>query len=329
MDNLLKMDNSSIQAQLGKLYTASSEYRQSENYRRFLALCTNFKRYSMFNVSLVYLQMPGARFYLTENEWERSYGRLVKNDERPLIALQPFAPIMLLYDVSQTIPNYSSPFGHQIQFDKLLEPLNNYLPERIDGKKYTNLLDNLPYFGIQFSKMRTGSLYAGKLQVGDCHDPLMEVKWTGKDGFPHVLHCPPAYTLKCSESLTETETFTTLAHELGHFFLHHLPCAFKEQWSDSRCNLDNNTMEFEAESVAWLVCKRLKIDNPSQKYLAGYLNANQSIPPVDILAISKAVEKIEAMYRPVAFEKGMLYKYNPDIRAKVASIDGRVLKIDI
>ena len=323
MDNFLKIYNNSIQAQLGNLYTASSEYRQSENYRHFLALCINFKRYSMFNVSLVYIQMPGARFYLTENEWVCRYGRLVKNDERPLIALQPFAPIMLLYDVSQTIPNTSCPINHKVPIDKWLEPFSNNVSQQIDKDKFSNLLNNLPSFGIQYSKMRTGSLYAGKLQVGDCHDPLMEVKWNGKDGFPHVLHCPPAYTLKCSESLTETETFTTLAHELGHFFLHHLPCSFKEQWSDSRSNLDNNTMEFEAESVAWLVCKRLKIDTPSQKYLAGYLNANQSIPPVDILAISKAVEKIEAMYHPIAFEKGMLYKYNSDIRAKVATIVGR------
>ena len=67
MDSLNIIDNDNIQAQLGKLYTASSEYRQSENYRRLLALCTNFKIYSMFNVS----------FGLPTDVWIESLQRLI------------------------------------------------------------------------------------------------------------------------------------------------------------------------------------------------------------------------------------------------------------
>ena len=75
--------------------------------------------------------------------------------------------------------------------------------------------------------------------------------------------------------------------------------------------------------MAWLVCKRQKIEPPSQQYLAEYLNANQEIPPVDILAIAKAVEKIEALYHSLTIEKGLIYKHNSSIRESVRTIEGK------
>ncbi len=247
-------------------------------------------------------------------------GQAVKNDERPLIALQPYAPIILLYDVSQTIPNNPS---HLPSFcDEMLGPFdysNEIKP--VDKDKLSTLLGNLPYYGILFSKMRTGSLYSGKLQVGVPNDPLLNVTWNGKDGRPHTLQCQPAYTLKCSESLNEASLFPVIAHELGHFFLRHLPCTYEEKWGDPRDGLDESTCEFEAESVSWLVCKRLQIESPSQKYLAGYLDANQVIPPVNILAITKAVEQIESLYRSIAINKGMLYKHNHSIKKSIEELE--------
>ena len=305
-----------IQNELDALYTATSEYRKSDNYRRFLALCTTFKRYSAFNTGLVYTQMPGARFYLPRNQWERR-GRVVKNDERPLIALQPFAPILLLYDVSQTILKEPEKSGFLAEYYKMMEPFDySEVAKPVDQGKLSALLSNLPYFGILFLKMRTGSLYAGKLQVGEANEPLLDVKWRGKDGKEHSVSYHPPYTLKCGEMLNDASLFPTLVHELGHFFLRHLRCEFDEKW-DSRGRLDENTMEFEAESAAWMVCRRMGIDAPSQKYLAEYLNANQSIPPVDVLLIAKVVEQIEALYHPIAIDKGFLYKYNPVFRVEV------------
>ena len=54
-------------------------------------------------------------------------------------------------------------------------------------------------------------------------------------------------------------------------------------------------MEFEAESITWLLCERFGIDNPSAEYLKGYLNKNNEIPSISIDTVLKSVGKIEGM----------------------------------
>ena len=40
--------------------------------------------------------------------------------------------------------------------------------------------------------------------------------------------------------------------------------------------------EFEAESVAFLVCSRIGIDNPSHEYLSRYVKNYSSIPAISL-----------------------------------------------
>jgi len=53
--------------------------------------------------------------------------------------------------------------------------------------------------------------------------------------------------------------------------------------------------EFEAESVTYLLCGRLGIDNPSEKYLAGYFKQNHKIPPISLECLLKTGGLIEKM----------------------------------
>jgi hypothetical protein len=46
--------------------------------------------------------------------------------------------------------------------------------------------------------------------------------------------------------------------------------------------------EFEAESVRYLVCARLGIDNPSAEYLAGYVRSFERTPPISLDAVMKS-----------------------------------------
>ena len=54
-------------------------------------------------------------------------------------------------------------------------------------------------------------------------------------------------------------------------------------------------MEFEAESVSFLVCQRMSIDTPAAEYLSGYLNNNEVVPEISLDTIFKAVQRIESM----------------------------------
>jgi hypothetical protein len=54
-------------------------------------------------------------------------------------------------------------------------------------------------------------------------------------------------------------------------------------------------VEFEAESVAYLVCGRLGIDNPSDTYPADYLDKNENVPEISIDRVMKAAGLIGQM----------------------------------
>ena len=43
------------------------------------------------------------------------------------------------------------------------------------------------------------------------------------------------------------------------------------------------------------MCTRLKIDNPSEKYLAGYLEANKQTPKISLECVMKSAGLIENM----------------------------------
>jgi hypothetical protein len=55
--------------------------------------------------------------------------------------------------------------------------------------------------------------------------------------------------------------------------------------------------EFEAESVCYLLCERLGIDNPSDEYLSGYLKGQAETPQISLHAVLTAAGLIERMGR--------------------------------
>lgn len=59
----------------------------------------------------------------------------------------------------------------------------------------------------------------------------------------------------------------------------------------------NDICEFEAESICYLVCSRLGIDNPSDEYLAGYTERNAETPAISLDCVMKTAGLIEQMGR--------------------------------
>ena len=70
-----------------------------------------------------------------------------------------------------------------------------------------------------------------------------------------------------------------------------------EQWWPNRMGLSEAIREFEAESACYLVCGRAGIDNPSDKYLAGYIGQNSRVPEITLECVMAAARLIEKMGR--------------------------------
>ena len=88
--------------------------------------------------------------------------------------------------------------------------------------------------------------------------------------------------------------FATLAHELAHLFLGHLGLDKALHVPDRR-NLSHQQEELEAESVAFIVCKRNGVTSKSETYLANFVTQNSTVDDLDIYQVMRAAGQVETL----------------------------------
>lgn len=94
--------------------------------------------------------------------------------------------------------------------------------------------------------------------------------------------------------LDEPSQFGVLCHELAHIFLGHLG-SDKDRWWPSRQNLTHDSVEIEAEAVAFIVTQKMSLKSNSDVYLAAYLQKEYIPDGISIDYIAKIAGKIESM----------------------------------
>ena len=114
--------------------------------------------------------------------------------------------------------------------------------------------------------------------------------------FNTTTYIPVSYDMVVNENHGKKEKFVTVAHELAHLYCGHLGTINPKWWPDRR-GLDGDAEEFEAESAAYLACKRVGIKSPSEEYLADYVKTNDQVPAISLDCIIKAATFIETMSR--------------------------------
>ena len=317
-----------LESDLDELFSRVEAYRRSSRFLELLAFATNFKRYAPFNVMLIGLQKPGAKYVLTATAWRQNYGRVPKKDARPLIALRPNGPIMFLYDVSDTveIPGGAGVLRYARFPAELASPFD-CRGNSLEHGAYQRLTENLCYHGIVLRSIDTGACLGGQLDALATSLPEENFEIAVSvpvGGATRVVADRARYAMSISTSLRSNESrFAVIVHELAHFFLHHLECRYKPGWGDRR-GMAHSAEEFEAEAVACIVCQRQGIDTESQNYLARYCLGNDLIPPVNVLRMFQAVTSIEKMFsRDMSFRDGFLYLYDQEFRQKCEDLFAR------
>lgn len=120
------------------------------------------------------------------------------------------------------------------------------------------------------------------------------------------------FIISINKNLSRIVQFHTICHELGHLFCYH------QFYTESkRRKLTIKEREFEAETVAWLICKRHGIYNPSEEYLASYAPQGE-IPICSTDLIMKAVAEIERMMEsPIKIKESLWYKEDKGLKEKL------------
>lgn len=286
------------------------EYRNSNDFKRMLDFIGRFKWLAPYNAMLVQMQLPGARLVLNGKNWAK-YNRRPKKNARKLITLMNFGPIQCMFEYSDTEPIPGMEIFEESRifedWDKILTSTDGE-PNKDD---MDNLLWNLAQLGIYIdTTFEAVNTYGGYLShYSDCIISFhITDKLTAKFNSDFII--------SVNRRANCASQFHTICHELGHLFCKHL-----HYNRNKERNLTIQQREFEAETVAWLVCKRRGISNPSEAYLSTYAPQGQ-IPICSTEMIMKAVTKIEALLSSkMNIKNSPWYENNKQLQKLVQSIE--------
>jgi hypothetical protein len=241
-------------------------------FAQFLDFMRRFNRYSLFNSVLIYTQRPEAAALAALERW-RELGREVNDGARPIVVLQPFAPVQLLYDIADT--------GGDDVPDDALAALHN--PGKLPESGWERTLAGAVDLSVIVDEAPDGACLAGDAAQLRSHRDAIEASGTGRNCRWHV---------RVNGHLELAAKFATLAHQLAHVYCGHHGGHPKNTWRDRR-HVSLSMREVEAETASWLVCARSGILNRTADYLNEFA-AEHSLMELDIPAIANAAELIEA-----------------------------------
>jgi len=274
------------QKALDQLFTLTKQYQSSAAYQELLSFIGRFRFYSPYNAMLIHIQMPGATFVASANRWLTKYSRRIKTGTRPIVILQPKGPVMFVFDVSDTEPERDAP--------ELPRDVTHPFEVRRGsvGAELETTIETAKRDGIRTLMQSGGSQSAGSIR--SVTTSAFQDVVTRRRPQREVTSVAVRYDLVLNDSLSREARYVTLLHELAHLYCGHLGTPDPTWWPD-RVSLPLNCREFEAESVCYLVCERLGIDNPSEAYLHGYLEKDGQVPPISLEVVMAASGLIERM----------------------------------
>lgn len=304
-------------SEIDQLFNSVQEYRGSEKFKAILDFCANFRHIAPFNALLINMQQPGSDLALTLKGW-RKYHRKLAPNARPLFYLN-MTPVGAMYDIGDTLPDGTGSMTDQEIIDAVANPYRN--DGKFDQKKLESVLHNLQYYGIAHDmNFNASTTYAARIE----HRHMM---WTVSFDYRNIelkLPWEMPYLISVNNRSEKLEQLQSICHELGHFFCHHLQPEKPDWWEQRRH--DVVIREFEAETTAYMVCKRNDIPCPrSDEYLAGYVAQNKEIPHnISVETIMKAVNSIEKMLLPQTCSQGLLYNVDKSFKTAVKREKGKI-----
>lgn len=263
--------------EIDRLFRKALKKEGVDGLKDLLGFMQRFRRFSAWNAAMIRLQRPGAGPVATTRQWDDA-GRSVSPDAIPIVILQPFGPINLVYEYKDTLPSPQNsvdgdPFA-------TVGTVTEDVMSRLVTAHWEE--DKIGFRLVEYGQLQAGTAARLTTNLGSEAERASGAKANGK----------VRYRVSVAKTLSLTQQFTTLAHELGHIYCGHLGGGAPDAWIVRQGHLTDGQKELEAESVAYLVAMRAGIGLNSDQYLSGCV-APEDIDAISIDAIIRAVSRIE------------------------------------
>ncbi|MBR0457292.1 MAG: hypothetical protein IJJ01_11570 [Firmicutes bacterium] len=219
---------------------------ESEQYKKWLDVCSRFHNYSLNNTILITMQRPDASYVGGYAMWKK-LGRSVKKGEHGIRILAPYKYKVEVEDSDgdkQIIektgfkPAYVFDYSQTEGKELLMIGVNELTGDVKDYRRLYRALTEISPVPIRFEDIQGGA----KGYYNDAEK-----------------------SIAIQSGMSQLQTIKTLVHEICHS-QNHSKEALKE-----RAGLDRRTMEVESESVAHIVLKTFSLD--SEDYSIPYISS--------------------------------------------------------
>lgn len=226
---------------------------ESDRYKEYLRVMARFHRYSFNNTLLIAMQCPGATRLAGFQSWKK-FGRHVKKGEKGIKVIAP------------------TPFKKTVEEDgeekEVVVPrykvVSTYDVSQTEGKPLPEIASTL-----------TGSV--------DSYDDLMAalaqvspvpIGFEDISGSAYGYYSTMEKRIAVREGMSQQQTLKTLVHEISHAKLHDVGLSKPK---DERPQIDRQTMECQAEAIAFVCCERFGLDTSDYSfgYIAGWSSGRE------------------------------------------------------
>ncbi|MCK9436173.1 MAG: hypothetical protein M0Q12_03070 [Synergistaceae bacterium] len=264
-------------------------YKNSEAFFKFFNFIGSFHHYSRYNTMLVYLQNEAVTFFGGKSFWKKRFERGVKKDARPYVILAPMGPVMLVYDVMDTEGEETAEEFLRKGFGRNPFDVKGELPKEM----FDRAMEIANSFGIKITFQDTSILKGGHITTIIKGNPEIVISTNG----------------------TIEVKFATFIHELAHLFLGHTghPKLTKENDKKEikifQRKLSRSAEELEAETVSFLLSKKLGLETNAAEYIAAYIRNESDLIEFSYESVIKAADRIDQLFKLSDFNFNIQKQY--------------------
>lgn len=291
-----------------KLESGVKDVFESEKYKDFLNTVSKFHKYSINNCILIALQKPDASYVASFNTWNKKFNRKILPGSKGIKIIAPVIYKKEVYEDKKdpkTGEIIKKADGTPEKVKKTVFKRTGFKAENVFDISQTEGQELTLSLGVDELKgdVRNYNVFLESLER-ICPVPVFFQNTGDAKGYFNRAE----NFIAVGENMSEVQTLKTLIHEMAHQRLHSIG-----NTADKENKLSRDTMEVQAESVAYTVCQHYGIDTSDYSfgYIAGWAQGREMEELKDSLSVirttaSEMIAEIDTAFNDLLIEKGTI-----------------------